>query len=540
MVAESVAGSTEQSGPHISTIPSQDGASQQMLSRPSQHRSVSQGMSFLTPSPQCIPKLGWFSKKVEVDGSKSHGSLPPVRSSSPFKVAAPIHQPWHERQTTFELSDRRHGIPASVSFPEAQLRMAAVSTDFLASLAWIGIPTRSGSSPVASLGEVQNCAASGNGGICVAMAIDDENITDEVLVNQLEDFRRSCSLSEHGTQRPSRSSVIPHSPNSPCLPPFPDQNNTTKSGVVSWLSQHPTFLQRASLGSPTSTSLVPEEDDAVWKAARKALLCIREIMRTERKYQQALRTLFSAQTTTPPPPLMLSFIPSLIRVSEMLLKGFLDDPSAWGVSTTFMACEDDVEAAMVSWCSVAGTFFTDADETLSGAPVARWRLRRSGMTPLGSRGSILGVSSPTETSPQSSPRPPSILTPMTIANSRIESEERQRVGEGWRLTRGMGMHGQQSPNTTTITGVSTGRKTVPINEVETKSTQFVMRVSARDLAIQPTQRVMRYVLLYGDLLQCTPSTSPSRPLVERALEAATRIANKCDGAQENAAFLRSP
>ncbi|KAG2084845.1 hypothetical protein BD769DRAFT_556322 [Suillus cothurnatus] len=63
------------------------------------------------------------------------------------------------------------------------------------------------------------------------------------------------------------------------------------------------------------------------------------------------------------------------------------------------------------------------------------------------------------------------------------------------------------------------------------------RQSVRDLAIQPTQRVMRYVLLYRDLLESTPLTSPSRALVERALEAATRIANKCDHAQGNAAFF---
>lgn len=65
------------------------------------------------------------------------------------------------------------------------------------------------------------------------------------------------------------------------------------------------------------------------------------------------------------------------------------------------------------------------------------------------------------------------------------------------------------------------------------------KLTVRDLAIQPTQRVMRYVMLYRDLLAHTPQSSPSRPLVECALEAAQRIAQKCDLAQDHAAFLRA-
>ncbi|KAI0778723.1 hypothetical protein BD413DRAFT_116202 [Trametes elegans] len=64
------------------------------------------------------------------------------------------------------------------------------------------------------------------------------------------------------------------------------------------------------------------------------------------------------------------------------------------------------------------------------------------------------------------------------------------------------------------------------------------KMSVREMAIQPTQRVMRYVLQYRDLLDHTPATSPSRALVERAYESALRIAKKCDRAQAHAAFLR--
>ena len=44
--------------------------------------------------------------------------------------------------------------------------------------------------------------------------------------------------------------------------------------------------------------------------------------------------------------------------------------------------------------------------------------------------------------------------------------------------------------------------------------------------------------LFVDLLKYTPASSPSRALVERALEGAMKIAQKCDHAQGNTAFLR--
>jgi len=61
--------------------------------------------------------------------------------------------------------------------------------------------------------------------------------------------------------------------------------------------------------------------------------------------------------------------------------------------------------------------------------------------------------------------------------------------------------------------------------------------SVRDLAILPTQRVTRYVLLYRDLLSHTPTFSQSRSAVERAVNVASRIAQKCDRAQGHSAFL---
>lgn len=60
----------------------------------------------------------------------------------------------------------------------------------------------------------------------------------------------------------------------------------------------------------------------------------------------------------------------------------------------------------------------------------------------------------------------------------------------------------------------------------------------RDLAIVPAQRVVRYVLLFKDILDHTPEDVPTRPLIVQAFHEALRIAEKCDRAQGNAAFLR--
>ncbi|EFI28683.1 hypothetical protein CC1G_13709 [Coprinopsis cinerea okayama7 len=82
---------------------------------------------------------------------------------------------------------------------------------------------------------------------------------------------------------------------------------------------------------------------------------------------------------------------------------------------------------------------------------------------------------------------------------------------------------------------------IPMALVERSSSMHSSRKPAvRDLAILPTQRVMRYVLLFRDLLASTASNSQYRIIVESAAQAADRIARKCDRAQNNAAFIVSP
>jgi len=208
-----------------------------------------------------------------------------------------------------------------------------------------------------------------------------------------------------------------------------------------------------------------------------------------------------------------------------------------------MACEDDIEAAMVSWCSVAGNFFTNGPRHGSESAImgGKWRLRKSLLSPTNNPLTTVVEKSGENSSPASS-SPPPLLTLMNDAGSRIRDRQRT-VEHYWKVCDdgGAESHAERRPRVNSTDSRSKG-------ELPTR------RQSVRDLAIQPTQRVMRYVLLYRgmfyshstiscskscgiDLLESTPLTSPSRALVERALEAATRIANKCDHAQGNAAFF---
>ena len=113
-----------------------------------------------------------------------------------------------------------------------------------------------------------------------------------------------------------------------------------------------------------------EDEEAGWKTARRALLCCRELVRTERTYQTHLRQLLQGDVQFDPqssslPPLILTHLPALLFASEVFLSRLEDDPSAWGVSAALLACEEDIERAFVSWCEVVGDLFVNSDPSSS-------------------------------------------------------------------------------------------------------------------------------------------------------------------------------
>lgn len=185
---------------------------------------------------------------------------------------------------------------------------------------------------------------------------------------------------------------------------------------------------------------------------------------------------------------MSPYVSALVRVSELLLKRFLEDPSAWGVSSAFVTSEDELEASMVSWCAVAGAFFTDGNNSQSGA--GRRRLRKSGI-----------ISNPPpsfvmrQTPVSLSPQLPPVLSMASTADKRIVDEN---------------CTGQHPP--TEVEKRSNAMSLQKLENTRPSSTGQPpsRKLSVRDLAIQPIQRVMRYVLLYrgmshpSDPVDCRP------------------------------------
>jgi hypothetical protein len=288
-------------------------------------------------------------------------------------------------------------------------------------------------------------------------------------------------------------------------------------------------------------------DDAGWKTARRALLCCRDLVRTERSYQAKLRQLLAGETETRPPALVLSYVPALLRASEALLSRLEDDPSAWGVSAGFVGVEEEVEAAFVAWCGIVGEIF-EGDDGGSTAREGRKAMHNpaktvsrrragSGTHGLGKRAAS-GVSL-------------SHIPPSSVSHQRAVSflEDPTQNGAGMGMftaalgtglaytispasqaspTDELGVKGSSKPDSQTrpVTGMhanTTGSGSLSLSKAFRrmsvfssasslpstpsspsstpsasigKKTKKEKKPSVRELAIQPTQRVMRYVLQY--------------------------------------------
>lgn len=443
------------------------------------------------------------------------------------------------------------------------------------------------------------------------------DVPDEVLVQELEKLRlegrggaassREGSSSGHGTRRRGKRRAAA-------------ENEERGRSVQAWriggddededeeysaderdASPAPSIAHSQSGSTQAHTTMPTALEDLEWKTARRALLCCRELVRTERNYQARLRQLLAGDTATPPPALVLTYVPALLRASEALLARLEDDPSAWGVSVAFVAVEDDAEAAFVAWAGVVGALFVDDHPAPEDARAHKMgKARNSSFTNVSdavSRGLGKRTRSGASLAPPAraesvyrrrgasvcdpapaSPRPASMglftaalgtglaygISP-TPAAVRGEACAPARPGPGpaaggsagtlsrtfsaWK-TRRAGVFAS-SPSLSSPAG-DAGDAEVPREKRPREK-----RPSVRELAILPVQRVMRYVLQYRgewrrslvwvgagadgavlDLLENTPVDSPSRALVERALESAMRIAGKCDRAQGNSAFLR--
>lgn len=311
----------------------------------------------------------------------------------------------------------------------------------------------------------------------LSSALTDEGISDEGLIKELERIRklleRDCT-------------------------PFDMGGHDTSSFIPS--SSHPP--------PPSNT----------WLITQRALLTTRELILTERHYLSSLLLLLSPDSTlTPVPEMMISYVKELVSISERLLKGMLEEPSVRGVAEVFVEVGgvggDGAESALVGWCGVVGRWFQD-DLAVSGDTqdgVKRKRKRRGSGVGGGveDRHSIsehegsnfgLGISLssfPTFcTTTENAHTSPLLRTVSTWRKSMPsisglgESGVRRRERDKDEVDSTYGRRGSM-PTIFNAAGASTS------------SSKPIRKPAVRDLAILPTQRVMRYVLLYrGMVLSC--------------------------------------
>lgn len=309
------------------------------------------------------------------------------------------------------------------------------------------------------------------------------------------------------------------------------------------------------------------EDDSDWKIARRALLCCRELILTERAYQNHLRTLLSGDITPTiqhprVPALVLTYLPALLRASEAFLSRMEEDPSAWGVSAAWLGCEEEMEGAFVGWCGVVGELFVDGDSrrervygygyqpnvgearedgrkvlrkttptssrraSIDVAPGYATRIKsgvfspplpqpqfpsgrrmsasgaQSGMfTAALGTGLPYGLSPSMPTSPQYPTSPQSRHDSDSLAFSPLPPPMSPNFVKGHKSSTSASLAGSLTAafkrrsflnSTSSLVGSEKGK------EKEKKVTLS----SVRELAIQPTQRIMRYVLQYRGSFHC--------------------------------------
>jgi hypothetical protein len=306
------------------------------------------------------------------------------------------------------------------------------------------------------------------------------------------------------------------------------------------------------------------------------------------------RNAHSTQCRLQPPALLLAYLPSLTAAACRLLDRFLSDPTAYGVSLAFAESEQQLEEAFLPWCGVIGSAFASPSRSRSTGSIGprklikqaskqisafeKWKspeiLDTDSISPSPTRGGSnananamtkvfrrlsWGSSSSRSTSRNNSSTG-SPISDSTHSSDYCTSSHLSRSNTiGSPLSAFQHSKSEELPcDAHRQNNLYPHDSRQYLSRLEVNRSREPSRISSfRDLAILPTQRVMRYVLLFRgadsqsvastyqlphqpvtDLLANTPETCCDRPVIEEALAAATRVAEKCDRAQRNTAFVR--
>ncbi|OCB86166.1 hypothetical protein A7U60_g6755 [Sanghuangporus baumii] len=294
--------------------------------------------------------------------------------------------------------------------------------------------------------------------------------------------------------------------------------------------EHLEVKQTGKLSTPDAVLIqqVDTEDEMEWLFARRAILCCRELVRTERSYQERLQELADGNVSDAVPALLLQYLPGVIGASKILSAKFNEDMSAAGVAAAFLSVITTLERALVTWSGVVGEFFGGTANPTSSVK------RKRDLT-------VPGFIAEEEMHTESGAVKVRCMSVHGHDKSYIARSSSARVLSTGVISASSTSHWLFRPAFTQGTPEVPHRETTSLLRKSLRRTDFEKERSHkppfRDLAILPTQRVTRYALLYKDLLKHTPASSPTRGLVEKALETATILARKCDRAQDNSAFL---
>jgi hypothetical protein len=271
--------------------------------------------------------------------------------------------------------------------------------------------------------------------------------------------------------------------------------------------------------------------EAAWKMQKRALLSSREVILTERSYLSQLTRFHSAviggYAAGYCPDILFEYLPLLIQTSQLFSSFMEEDPSAWGVSAAFISAADVLERTLVAYCAVAGEIMLKcrkAGSSNQGPGIGPWsngsssghqassnlpitdelggqqqssvmRSHSAGLIgrrkwrkslPSGTAAPAFGFGFGMSTS--SSSVPPSSYTPLGVPPSRSSSNT-----QVYHSDPSSPVPASSSSATTTSTPVTSHS-----NSTASIFTQGKLRanMTASEVAVQPTQRVTRYVLLY--------------------------------------------
>ena len=299
------------------------------------------------------------------------------------------------------------------------------------------------------------------------MAMTDEGMTDEALVETLERIRIQRESSD--TSAVWDVNQVTWKWNLQWEGGIDDKNRELS---IPYTTSLPSFPLHHSLSVPPSPKLA-----TAWHTARQALLTCRELVRTERHYLSSLTVLIASETVTLPPPLMIHYASQLAAVSQRFLTRLEADPSALGVAAAFLGIEEAVESAFVGWCGVVGTWFEAASSPI---PSPKRRLSKG--------------------------RSEEDIPEFGASAAHAGNGSLRRNGNSWRrnvptMTSLNGSTSSPSQGLTPSFSYSflNWRKDRSANGPSTNGN--TKKPPVRDLAILPTQRVLRYVLIYRGLFQ---------------------------------------